>query len=161
MKPITPPKKRQPLPVKVVCENRKARFNYEIGEVIEAGIVLQGTEVKSLRMGKANIAESYATPQGNEIWLINSDIAEYVQANQFNHDRKRPRKLLLNRRQVNRLIGAVNREGISIIPLKLYFNSQGRAKIEIALGKGKQLHDKRATERERDWGREKQRVLKG
>src|SRR6188474_2137183 len=140
---------------KIVADNRKARFNYEIGEVFEAGLALTGSEVKSLRGGKATIAESYADARNNEIWLINSNIPEYLQAARFNHAPKRPRKLLLHRRQINRLMGAVEREGMTLVPLKLYFNEKGRAKIEIALGRGKKLHDKRETERKRSWEREK------
>jgi SsrA-binding protein len=145
---------------KIVAENRKARFNYEIGEVFEAGIALSGTEVKSLRGGKATIAESYADSRGGEIWLINANIPEYLQANRYNHVPKRPRKLLLHRRQINRLAGAVEREGMTLVPLKLYFNDKGRAKIEIALARGKKLHDKRETEKKRSWQREKGRLLR-
>jgi len=143
-----------------VAANRKARFNYEIGETFEAGIALTGTEVKSLRVGKATIAESYADTRRNEIWLINANIPEYLQANRFNHEPRRPRKLLLHRRQINRLIGAVEREGMTIVPLQLYFNPRGRAKIEIALARGKKLHDKRQTAKRRDWEREKGRLLR-
>jgi len=131
--------------LKVVADNRKARFNYEIGETYEAGIALTGSEVKSLRAGKATIAESYADARGGEIWLINSNIPEYLQAHQMNHAPKRPRKLLLHARQINKLAGAVEREGMTIVPLKLYFNEKGRAKLEIALARGKKLHDKRET----------------
>lgn len=145
---------------KIVAENRKARYNYEILDTYEAGLVLTGTEVKSLREGKANIAESYATDEGGEMWLINSYLPEYLQANRFNHEPRRRRKLLLSKREVNRLQGAVNREGMSLIPLKIYFNDQGRAKLELALGKGKKLHDKRESEKERDWNRQKSRLLK-
>ena len=145
---------------KVVAENRKARFNYEIGEKFEAGIALTGSEVKSLRSGKAAIAESYADARRGEIWLINSNITEYLQAGRFNHTPKRPRKLLLHKRQISKLIGAVEREGMTLVPLKLYFNDKGRAKIEIALGRGKKLHDKRETERKRSWEREKGRLLR-
>ena len=145
---------------KVVADNRKARFNYEIGEVFEAGLALTGSEVKSLRSGKATIAESYADARGEEIWLINSNIPEYLQAARFNHAPKRPRKLLLHRTQINKLMGAVEREGMTLVPLKLYFNEKGRAKIEIALGRGKKLHDKRETERKRSWQREKGRLLR-
>ena len=145
---------------KVVADNRKARFNYEIGEVIEAGIVLTGSEVKSLRAGKATIAESYADARNGEIWLINSNIPEYVQAHRFNHAPKRPRKLLLHARQINKLAGAVEREGMTIVPLRLYFNERGRAKIAIALGKGKKLHDKRETEKKRSWERERGRLMR-
>ena len=147
-------------PRRVVADNRKARFNYEIGETFEAGIALTGTEVKSLRQGKATIAESYADARGGELWLVNANIPEYLQANRFNHAPKRPRKLLLHKRQINKLIGAVAREGMTLIPLKLYFNEQGRAKIELALAKGKKLHDKRETERKRDWNREKSRLMR-
>ncbi|MCW5681330.1 MAG: SsrA-binding protein SmpB [Xanthobacteraceae bacterium] len=145
---------------KVAADNRKARFNYAIGESFEAGIALTGTEVKSLRNGKATIAESYADAKDGEIWLVNANIPEYLQANRNNHAPKRPRKLLLHKRQINKLIGAVEREGMTIVPLKLYFNPRGRAKIEIALAKGKKLHDKRETEKKRDWSRERGRLLR-
>jgi SsrA-binding protein len=145
---------------KIVAANRKARFSYEIGEAMEAGIALTGTEVKSLRESRANIAESYVSPENGEIWLINANIPEYRQASHFNHQPRRPRKLLLHKRQIGRLIGAVQREGMTIVPLKLYFNERGRAKVEIALARGKKLHDKRETERARDWQREKGRLLR-
>jgi SsrA-binding protein len=145
---------------KIVAENRKARYSYQIGETFEAGIQLAGTEVKSLRQAKANIAESYVSPEGGEIWLINSNIPEYLQANRFNHEPTRRRKLLLHKRQAERLVGAVQREGMTIVPLRLYFNERGRAKVEIALAKGKQVHDKRETEKARDWAREKGRILR-
>jgi SsrA-binding protein len=145
---------------KVVAHNRKARFNYEIGEVVEAGIALTGTEVKSLRQGRANIAESYADAKGGEIWLVNANIPEYLQASRFNHAPKRPRKLLLHRRQINKLAAAVDREGMTIVPLKLFFNDKGRAKIEIALGRGKKLHDKRESEKKRSWERERGRLMR-
>ncbi len=146
--------------IKVVAENRKARFNYAIEDSIEAGVALTGTEVKSIRTGKATIAESYADARDGEIWLVNANIPEYLQANRFNHAPKRPRKLLLHKRQVNKLIGAVEREGMTLVPLKLYFNEQGRAKVELALAKGTKLHDKRETEKKRDWNREKGRLLR-
>ena len=146
--------------LRVVADNRKARFNYEIGEVVEAGIALTGTEVKSLRQGKATIAESYADARGGEIWLVNSNIPEYLQASRFNHAPKRPRKLLLHRRQIDKLIGAVEREGMTIVPLKLFFNEKGRAKIELALARGKKLHDKRETEKKRSWDRERGRLMR-
>lgn len=146
--------------IKVVAENRKARFNYAIEDTVEAGLALTGTEVKSIRSGKSTIAESYADPKGGEIWLVNANIPEYLQGNRFNHEPRRPRKLLLHKRQINKLIGAVEREGMTLIPLKLYFNEQGRAKLELALAKGKKLHDKRETERKRDWGREKGRLMR-
>ena len=145
---------------KIIADNRKARFNYALGEVFEAGVALTGSEVKSLRTGKANIAESYADARRGEVWLVNANITEYVQAGRFNHPQKRPRKLLLHKRQINKLIGAVEREGMTLVPLKLYFNDKGRAKIEIALAKGKKLHDKRETEKKRDWAREKGRLLR-
>jgi SsrA-binding protein len=145
---------------KVVADNRKARFNYQIGETFEAGIALTGSEVKSLRAGKATIAESYADARDGEIWLVNANIPEYQQAGHFNHAPKRPRKLLLHQRQINRLAGAVHREGMTIVPLKLYFNERGRAKLEIALAKGKKLHDKRETLKKRSWEREKGRLLR-
>ena len=145
---------------KVVADNRRARFNYEIGEVFEAGIALTGTEVKSLRQGRATIAESYADTRDGEIWLVNANIPEYLQASRFNHPPKRPRKLLLHRRQINKLMGAIEREGMTVVPLKIYFNDKGRAKVEIALAKGKKLHDKRQTEKKRDWSRERGRLLR-
>jgi len=154
------PKGSQRVVNKIVAENRKARFNYEIMDTYEAGLVLTGTEVKSLREGKANIAESYATDEGGEMWLINSYVPEYLQANRFNHEPRRRRKLLLSKRESGRLQSAINRDGMTLIPLKIYFNDQGRAKLELALGKGKKLHDKRETEKERDWNRQKSRIMK-
>jgi SsrA-binding protein len=151
---------KKPRASKVIADNRKARFNYEIGEVVEAGIALTGTEVKSLRQGRANIAESYADAKGGEIWLVNANIPEYLQASRFNHAPKRPRKLLLHRRQINKLAAAVDREGMTIVPLKLFFNDKGRAKIEIALGRGKKLHDKREAEKKRSWERERGRLMR-
>jgi SsrA-binding protein len=146
--------------LRVVADNRKARFNYFIDETMEAGVALTGTEVKSLRAGKATIAESYADSRDGEIWLINSNIPEYQQAHRFNHTPKRPRKLLLHRRQINKLIGAVEREGMTLVPLKLYFNERGRAKVELALARGKKLFDKRDTEKKRSWDRERGRLLR-
>jgi len=151
---------KQDRPIKIVADNRKARFNYAIEDTFEAGVSLTGTEVKSIRTGKATIAESYADARDGEIWLVNATIPEYLQGNRFNHAPKRPRKLLLHRSQINKLIGAVEREGMTLIPLKLYFNEKGRAKIELALAKGKKLHDKRETEKKRDWNREKGRLLR-
>jgi SsrA-binding protein len=145
---------------KVVSDNRRARFDYEIGEIFEAGLALTGTEVKSLRNGKATIAESYAAAQKGEMFLINANIPEYLQANRFNHEPRRPRKLLLKPREISKLANAVEREGMTIIPLKVYFNDRGIAKIEIALGRGKKLHDKRETSKQRDWGREKSRLMR-
>jgi len=154
------PKGSQRVVKKIVAENRKARFNYEILDTYEAGIVLMGTEVKSLREGKANIAESYASDEGGEIWLINSYLPEYLQANRFNHEPRRRRKLLLSSREIGRLRSGINREGMTLVPLKIYFNDNGRAKLELALAKGKKLHDKRESEKERDWNRQKSRLLK-
>ena len=145
--------------LRVIADNRKARFNYFIDETLEVGVALTGTEVKSLRQGKATIGESYADSRGGEIWLINANIPEYLQANRFNHAPKRPRKLLLHRRQIEKLIGAVEREGMTLVPLKLYFNEKGRAKIELALARGKKLYDKRETEKKRSWERERGRLL--
>lgn len=153
-------KKPDPERYRLAADNRKARFNYEIKETIEAGLALQGTEVKSLRGGRATIGESYAGPMGDELWLFNSYIPEYLEANRFNHEVRRPRKLLLHRRQIHKLMGAIQREGFTVIPLKVYFNEKGRAKIELGLGRGKKLHDKRETEKTRDWNRDKQRLLK-
>jgi SsrA-binding protein len=146
--------------LRVVADNRKARFHYFIDETFEAGVALTGTEVKSLRLGKATIGESYADARGGEILLINSNIPEYLQANRFNHTPKRPRKLLLHRNQINRLVGAVEREGMTLVPLKLYFNEQGRAKVELALARGKKLFDKRDTEKKRSWERERGRLMR-
>jgi len=146
--------------LRVVADNRKARFNYFIDETFEAGVALTGTEVKSLRLGKATIGESYADSRGGEIWLINSNIPEYQQANRFNHTPKRPRKLLLHKRQIDKLAGAVEREGMTLVPLKLYFNEKGRAKVELALARGKKLYDKRETEKKRSWDRERGRLLR-
>jgi len=145
---------------KTVAENRKARFNYSIEETFEAGLVLTGSEVKSLRNGKATIAESYADAKGGEIWLVNANIPEYFQAHRENHAPKRLRKLLLHERQINKLANAVEREGMTIVPLKVYFNDKGRAKIEIALAKGKKLHDKRESDKKRTWNREKSRLMR-
>lgn len=145
---------------KVVAENRKARFSYFIEETFEAGIALGGSEVKSLRQGKANIADSYASEEHGEIYLINAYIPEYLQANRLNHETRRPRKLLLHKREANKLIGAVQRQGMTLIPLRIYFNDRGRAKLELALARGKKLHDKRETEKSRDWERQRSRLLR-
>jgi SsrA-binding protein len=145
---------------RVVAQNRRARFNYHLEDTFEAGVALTGSEVKSLRAGKATIAESYADARGGEIWLINANIPEYVQAGRFNHAPKRLRKLLLHRRQINKLIGAVEREGMTLVPLRLYFNARGRAKVELALARGKKLHDKREAEKKRSWERERGRLLR-
>lgn len=147
-------------PIKVVAENRKARFNYAIEDSVEAGIVLTGTEVKSIRGGKTTIAESYADSKDGEIWLVNANIPEYAQANRFNHEPKRDRKLLLHKKQIDKLSGAIEREGMTLIPLKMYFNERGMIKLQLGLAKGKKLHDKRDTEKKRDWAREKGRLLR-
>jgi SsrA-binding protein len=147
---------------KYIAENRRARFDYFLEETFEAGIALTGSEVKSLRNGKANIAESYAAVEGKEIVLINADIPPYTQAGPyFNHEPRRHRKLLLKRKQIDKLIGAVQREGRTIIPTKLYWNDKGLAKLEVALAKGKKEHDKRETTAARDWQRDKARLMKG
>ncbi len=144
-----------------IADNRKAHFDYEILDKFEAGIVLKGTEVKSLRLGGVSIKESYVGVKDNEIWLFNTNISEYQQASpKMQHDPKRPRKLLLHKREINKIMGAVARQGMTVIATKIYFNEHGKAKIEIALAKGKQLHDKRETEKKRDWGKQKQRLLK-
>ncbi|MCB9993653.1 MAG: SsrA-binding protein SmpB [Hyphomicrobiaceae bacterium] len=144
----------------LIAENRRARFDYEILDTLEAGLVLTGTEVRSLRNGKAQIAESYASPESGELFLINSYIPEYVEANRFNHNERRPRKLLVSKRELGRLMGAVQKEGQTIVPLKLYFNDKGIAKLLIGVAKGKKTVDKRQTERNRDWDRQKSRLLK-
>lgn len=145
---------------KVVAENRKARFNYHIEETFEAGLALQGTEVKALRGGEGSIAESYAEVKDGQVWLINANIPEFSHGNRNNHEPKRPRKLLLHQREINRLFGAVERKGMTLVPLSVYFNSRGRAKVELALAKGKQAHDKRQTIKDRDWKRDKARLLR-
>jgi SsrA-binding protein len=145
---------------KSVTENRKARFNYTIEDTLEAGLALTGSEVKSLRAGKANIGDSYASEEGGELYLINAHIAEYAQAGRANHEPTRPRKLLLHRKEIGRLAGAIQREGMTVVPLKLYFNTRGIAKIELGLAKGKKLHDKRETEKKRDWDRQKGRLMR-
>jgi SsrA-binding protein len=145
---------------KTVAENRKARYSYEVLDTVEAGIVLTGTEVKSLRQGQANIQDSYASNEDGEIWLINSYLPEYLQANRFNHEPRRRRKLLLSKREMARMTQSVEREGMTMIPLKIYFNDDGRAKLLLAVARGKKLHDKRETEKNRDWAREKGRLMK-
>jgi SsrA-binding protein len=152
-----PPGKKE----KVVALNRKARFEYVIEERFEAGMELQGTEVKSLRAASGNIAESYAEVKGGELWLVNCHIAEFSHGNLNNHQPKRPRKLLMHRREINRLGAAVKKKGMTIVPLALYFNPRGRIKIELGLAKGKQAHDKRQTIKDRDWKREQGRLLRG
>jgi SsrA-binding protein len=143
-----------------VAENRRARYDFEILDTLEAGIMLTGTEVKSLRTGKAQITESYASPEDGELWLINAHIPEYLQANRFNHAERRRRKLLVSKRELARLATEVNRSGNTIVPLKLYFNERGMAKLLIGLAKGKKNYDKRATEANRDWNRDKARIMK-
>jgi len=143
-----------------VAENRRARYDYEILDTLEAGIMLTGTEVKSLRTGHAQIAEAYASPERGELWLINATIPEYLQANRFNHEEKRPRKLLVSKKELARLSEGVERAGNTIVPLKLYFNEHGKAKLLIGLAKGKKSFDKRETEKNRDWKREQGRIMK-
>ncbi len=145
---------------RLVAQNRKAWHNYHIGQTFEAGLVLTGSEVKSLRAGHGNIAESYATERDGEIFLINAYIAEYKQAGPDNHEPRRVRKLLLKRREINRLSGAVQRQGMTLVPLRLYFNARGMAKIEIALATGKRQYDKRQAEKKRDWDRQKARLMR-
>ena len=145
---------------KIVADNRKARFNFAIEEVFEAGIELLGTEVKSLRSGKASLGESYAAVEDDELHLINCHIPEYAHGNRNNHEPRRTRRLLMHRREIDRLSGAVQREGMTIVPLKLYFNDRGIAKLELALARGKKLHDKRQTQKDRDWQRDKARLMR-
>ena len=151
--------KKPELDREVVAQNRKARFDYFIEETFEAGLQLTGTEVKSLRGGRSTIAETYVTEQGGEAWLVNANIPLYASGNRYNHEPKRPRKLLLHKAQISKLIGAIQREGRTVVPLQVYFNGQGRAKIEIALAKGKQAHDKRQTLKDRDWQRQRSRLM--
>ena len=145
---------------KTVAENRRARFDYYVEDVMEAGIALTGTEVKSLRFGEGSIAESYAEIRGEEAWLVNSNVPEFSHGNRFNHEPKRPRKLLLHAREIDRLRGAVERKGMTLVPLSIYFNSRGRAKVELALARGKNAADKRQTVKERDWKREQARIMR-
>ena len=146
--------------VKTVAENRRARFDYFIEDTTEAGIALTGTEVKSLRFGEGSIAESYAEVKNGQVWLINSNVPEFSHGNRLNHEPKRPRKLLLHAREIDRFTGAVERKGMTLVPLSIYFNSRGRAKVELALCKGKNVADKRATIKERDWKRESARIMR-
>jgi SsrA-binding protein len=146
--------------VKVVAENRRARFDYFVEERLEAGIELQGTEVKSLRGGQGSIAESYATVDGDEVFLINSSIPQYGAGSWMNHEPRRKRKLLLKGREIARLHGAITRQGLTLVPLSIYFNSAGRAKVELAVARGKKAHDKRDTIKERDWKREQGRIMR-
>src|SRR5688572_2332786 len=155
-KPLPPPFDKK----KVVAENRRARYDYFVEERFEAGIQLTGTEVKSLRGGEGSIAESYAAVEGDELWLINSHVPEYSHGNRMNHQPRRPRKLLLKGREIAKLQGAVTRQGLTLVPLSIYFNASGRAKVELAVARGKKMHDKRDTEKERDWKREQGRLLR-
>lgn len=144
----------------LVADNRRARFDYEVTDTLEAGLMLTGTEVKSLREGKAQIAEAYVSPEGGELWLINAHIPEYLQANRFNHEERRRRKLLVSKKQLARLAAEVERAGMTIVPLKLYFNERGVAKLLIGIAKGKKTVDKRESQKDRDWQRQKARLLK-
>jgi SsrA-binding protein len=146
--------------IKVIADNRRARYDYEILDTFESGIELKGSEVKSLRGGRTNLGESYAAMKGGELFLMNSNIPEYREANRFNHEPKRPRKLLLHAKEIGKLANGVLREGLTIVPLKMFFNGRGRVKVDIALAKGKKLHDKRDAIKERSWDREKARVLR-
>ena len=145
---------------KLIAENRRARFDYFLDEKLEAGLALTGTEVKALREGKANIAESYVGVEGRELALINAHIPEYGPANRFNHEPRRQRRLLLHRKEIDKLIGAAQREGRTLVPTRLYFNDRGMVKLQVALARGKKAHDKRAAESERDWKREQGRLMR-
>ena len=145
--------------LKIICLNRKASFNYFFEDLLEAGIVLKGSEIKSIREGKVNIADSYAVEKDGELILINSHIASYKQASYSNHNPTNERKLLLNKREINKLIGKMQRDGLTIVPTKMYFK-KGKAKIELAVAKGKKLHDKRASKKDRDWNRDKSRYFR-
>lgn len=153
-------KKKDSANGKLIADNRKARHNYEFVETVEAGLQLTGTEVKSLRNGKANIAEAYATEEGGEIWLINSHIPEYLEGNRNNHNPRRRRKLLLKKREMAKFIVAIHRDGLTIVPNRLYFNDRGIAKLQIALARGRKAHDKRQVSKKRDWDREKARIMR-
>ena len=145
---------------KTVAENRRARYDFYIEDIFEAGIALTGTEVKSLRFGQGSIVESYAEVRAGEAWLINANVPEFSHGNRFNHEPKRPRKLLLHEREIDKLQGAVERKGMTVVPLSIYFNSRGRAKVELALAKGKNAADKRQTTKDRDWQRDKARIMR-
>ena len=149
-----------PLPERVAAQNRRARHEYFILETLEAGVMLVGTEVKALRAGHASIAEAYAGEQNGELFLINAYVPEYKSANQFNHEPKRPRKLLVRRRELEKLLGSIKREGVTLVPLSIYFNERGIAKVELGLAKGKKKGDKRETEKKKDWAREKSRLMR-
>jgi len=145
---------------KTVAENRRARYDYFIEDKFEAGLMLTGTEVKSLRAGEATIAESYAEVRGGEVWLVNANVPEFSHGNRFNHKPRRPRKLLLNEREIGKMTGAVERKGMTLVPLSIYFNGRGRAKVELALAKGKNSADKRQSTKDRDWQRDKARLMR-
>jgi SsrA-binding protein len=153
-------KKKEEPERRVVADNRKARYSYAINSTLEAGLMLMGSEVKALRAGKATISESYAQAKDGEIYLINAYIPEYTMANRFNHEPRRPRKVLVRKTEAKRLSAAVQREGMTLIPLRVYFNARGIAKIELGIAKGKKLHDKRETEKSRDWARDKARLMR-
>ncbi len=159
-RPMARPKPPTFEKTKIVAENRRARYDYYIEQVFEAGIALTGTEVKALRGGEGSIAEAYAEVKGKNVVLVNSNIPEFSHGNRFNHEPKRPRKLLLHEREINKMFGAVARQGMTLVPLMIYFNSKGRAKIELALAKGKQNHDKRDSVKEQDWKREQGRIMR-
>jgi SsrA-binding protein len=156
MAPKKPSNKGQP----AIAQNRRARFDYFIDEEIEAGLVLTGSEVKSLRHGRASLQDSFAGEENGELWLFNAYIPEYAAANRFNHETRRPRKLLVHRRERDRLLGAVQRKGVTLVPTRLYFNRRGIAKVAIGLARGKRAHEKRETIKERDWQRDKARILR-
>src|SRR4028119_673216 len=145
---------------KIVAENRRARFDYAIEETVEAGIALTGTEVKSLRFGEGSIAESYAEVKDGQVWLVNSNVPEFSHGNRFNHEPKRPRKLLIKEREIGKLFGAVARQGMTLVPLSVYFNGRGRAKVELAIARGRKAHDKREHDKEKDWKREQGRLMR-
>ncbi len=146
--------------VKTVAENRRARYEYAFEDIYSAGIVLTGTEVKGLRSGEGSIAEAYAEIRNGEVWLVNANIPEWSHGNRFNHEPRRPRKLLLTAREISRLHGAVARQGMTLVPVSVYFNSRGKAKVELALAKGRKLHDKRQHEKDKDWKRQQARLLR-
>lgn len=145
---------------RLVAQNRRARHDYFIDENVEAGVVLTGTEVKSLRSGRASLQDSYAAEQRGELYLLNAYIPEYKAANRFNHETRRARKLLVHRKELNKLLGAVRREGVTLVPLSIYFNARGIAKVDLGLARGKRQYDKRETEKARDWQREKSRLMR-
>ncbi|MGQ0662006.1 MAG: SsrA-binding protein SmpB [Pseudomonadota bacterium] len=151
---------KPPAGIRVAAQNRKARHDYFIADTLEAGLALLGTEVKSLRGGGSQIADAYAGAKGGELWLFNAHIPEYKGANRFNHEPRRPRKLLVHKRELDKLVGAVERRGMTLVPLSIYFNARGRAKVELGLAKGKKKYDKREAERARDWARDKARIMK-